>query len=44
MSITSQQESRNIPMQVRELGMLSLHFRTVGKRWTLDYLVYDTMG
>lgn len=47
MSITSQQESRStgtVPMQVRELGMLSLHFRTVGKRWTLDYLVYDTMG
>lgn len=37
-------ESRNITMQVWELGMLSLHFKTVGKRWTLDYLVYDAMG
>lgn len=34
----------NKSLEVRELGMLSLHFRTVGKRWTLDYLVYDTMG
>lgn len=44
MSVTSQKESRNIPMQVWELGMLSLHFKTVDKRWTLDYLAYSTTG